>query len=288
MTFNEIALRPPPRSAYPLLIVGERVSRRSAAALRDAGIQFVDALGNAYLTIDDVLVELQGRTEPVGRVQARSPRAAQPRQSVNIFSARRSQVALALLTWPELATGNVRAVATAAGVSLGQAHDALTQLERAGFLVPGSRRLDRTDDLLDYWAAAYPSGLGRRLELARYHGDATTPVKVPRDDQALYLSGESAKGTILVSPATLTAYVDAVDPMLPIVNRWSASPGRVPNVFIRQKFWVSPLPEEEEPAPGGRNAPWPLVYADLIAVGDPRLNEAARDWRTRRARPGEV
>jgi hypothetical protein len=288
MTLSSMAHGASPTSPHPLLIIGDRITRRSAAAFRDAGIQFVDALGNAFITFGNVFVEVQGRTEPMIQISANRQHIGRRQQAANIFSSRRSQVILVLLTWPELSTAKVREIANAAGVSTGQAHDALAQLEQAGFLVPVSRRLDRADELLDYWTAAYPTGLGRRLEIAKYHGDPSRPISGPPATQAIYLSSESAEGTGIARPATLTVYLDALDPRLPIMNRWNSSPDRAPNVFVRRKFWVSPHPDEERSSASGQNAPWPLVYADLVATGDARLGEVARAWRTRRARSDEV
>jgi hypothetical protein len=288
MTLTSIARRVVPPPPHPLLIVGNRATRRSAAAFRDAGIQFVDALGNAFITFDSVLVEVQGRTEPTDEVPEGGRRIAGSRHPTNIFSPRRSQVILALLTWPELSTAKVRKIANVAGVSVGQAHDALTELEQAGFLVPISRRLDRVDELLEYWTAAYPTGLGRRLDIARYHGDPSRPISRPRAEQPIYLSSESAEGTDIARPATLTVYLDFLDPKLPVMNRWSSNPDHAPNVFVRQKFWVAPLPDEEQPSTKARNAPWPLIYADLLAAGDARLAEVARAWRSRCAGSDEV
>jgi hypothetical protein len=288
MTLSSIARGAVATPPYPLLIIGDRITRRSAAALRDAGIQFVDALGNAFITFGSVFVEVQGRTEPMVQVSETRQHITRQQQPANIFSSRRSQVILVLLTWPELSTAKVREIANAAGVSTGQAHDALAQLEQAGFLVPVSRRLDRADELLDYWTAAYPTGLGRRLEIAKYHGDPSRPISRPTADQPIYLSSESAEGTGIARPATLTVYLDALDPKLPVMNRWNSSPNRAPNVFVRRKFWVSPRPDDERPSAHGRNAPWPLVYADLVATGDARLGEVARTWRARCARFNEV
>ncbi|RSM48990.1 hypothetical protein DMB66_45465 [Actinoplanes sp. ATCC 53533] len=284
MTLSSLAHRTS-AAPHPLLVVGDRISRRSAAALRDAGIQFVDALGNAFIAFDGALVEVQGRTEPTNQAPKSSPRITQPHQSTNLFSPGRSQVILALLAWPELARGSVREIATAAGMSVGQAHDALTRLEQAGLLLPTSRRLARADELLDYWTAAYPAGLGRRLRLAQYHGDPSRPVS---NEQPSYLSGESADGVDIARPSTLTLYLDNPDPSLPILNRWSASPDRIPNIFVRHKFWISPRPHEEDPALKTQNAPWPLVYADLAATGDARLGEVARTWRERCARSEQM
>lgn len=151
-----------PASPFPLLVIGDRISQRSADALRDAGIQFLDALGNASITFGSVFVEVQGRA---GSVTQRSdiPPDAGSRQPANIFSSRRAQVILALLTWPELSTAKIRDIAEAAGVSVGQAHETVGQLQQIGFIVPVSRRPDRVDELLDLWTAAYPAGLGRQL-----------------------------------------------------------------------------------------------------------------------------
>jgi hypothetical protein len=269
---------------YPRLIVGDRISRRSAVAYRGAGIQFVDALGNAFITFGSVLVDVQGRTEPIDQSMRGGATARRSHQPTNLFSPGRAQVILALLAWPELAGGRVREVANAAGLSVGQTHDALGRLEQAGFLIPPSKKLTRTGELLDYWTAAYPAGLGRRLEIAQYHGDPSKPV---RSERPCYISGESAEGVDIARPATLTVYLDKTDTQLPILNRWSRSPDRRPNVFVRRKFWISPRPHEEDPATTAQNAPWPLVYADLVAAGDARLGEVARTWRARNARPDQ-
>jgi hypothetical protein len=265
----------PPASHLPLLVIGNRIDRRSATALREAGIQFVDTRGNAFITFGNVLIEVQGRTGPAAAEDAG------PRQQTNLFSSRRSQVILALLAWPELSTAKVRTIADAAGVSIGQAHDAMVRLEQAGFVTPGARTVDRAAELLDYWTAAYPSGLGRRLELARYHGDPLKPVTRPDADQPIFLSSESAEGTEIARPATLTIYLAVLDPSLAVANRWSSSPERTANVFVRRKFWTSPRPDDGSGSAGPRNAPWPLVYADLVATGDARLREVAGAWRAR-------
>jgi len=288
MTLSSLVRAAGTRPPYPLLVVGDQVSRRSAASLRDAGIQFLDTLGNAFIDFDGVLVEVQGRTEPAGRDRDDGHQSARPGRPANMFSSRRAQVIFALLAWPELATGKVREIAHAAGASVGQAHDTLAQLRHSGFLNSASNRLDRTDELLDYWSAAYPTGLGRRIELARYHGDPSRRLSRPDPDQSIYLSGESAAGVDIARPATLTIYLEGLDPRLPIANRWSSSPERTRNVFVRHKFWVSPrLGEGRSPA-SRRNVPWPLVYADLLDAGDARLDEVARDWRAHHARLDEV
>lgn len=291
MTFNTVtrgAHGSVLKTPYPPLILGNHIHRRSASAFRDAGIQFVDVLGNAFITFGNVFVEVQGRTDPTFRPSYNYKHILRRRQPANIFSPRRSQVILALLTWPELSTAKVRQIANTAGVSTGQAHDALTQLQEAGFLVPVSKRLDRVDELLDLWTAAYPTGLGQRLEIAKYHGDPSLPISGMVPEQPFFLSSESATGCGVVRPATLTVYLDHLDLTLPVRNQWNTSPDQFPNIFVRQKFWTSPHADEERASAEGKNAPWPLVYADLMVARDARLSEVARYWRIRFARPDQV
>lgn len=276
MSFTEVSAVP--HEGAPLLVVGDRVSERSANSFREAGIQYVDAAGNAYLEFGDVLIDIRGRR---AAVPARSI-AMTAEKSTNLFSPRRAQVIFALLAWPELESSGVRDIASAAGVSPGLAHDTLELLERGRYLDGGHpRRLRRQGSLFDYWTAAYPSGLGASLALAQFAGgvDDLRPVSA----QPLFLSGESAVPD-LIRPASLTIYVDELDPRLPVANRWRAD--GTPNIFVRKRFWSPPADEHKllsGPLRGPERAPWQLIYADLMAAGESRQAEAAQELRNRLA-----
>lgn len=288
-----------PSTPYPLLVVGPRITGRSAAALREANIQYVDAIGNAYIKFEGVLVEVRGRMpstldsspdrRTATKVHPHYQEITPPPITKNLFSPRRSQVVMALLAWPHLSGAKVRDIATAAGVSIGQAHDALSLLEDAGYLRGTPPRLHRFSDLLDYWANQYPRGLGRKLTLATFYSDSLDDVHPPHPDQAIYFSGESARGVDVLRRTTLTIYVDTFDTRIALVNRWQAGRDRKPNVTVMQKFWTDPensVPvhrrHEKDPIEP-HNAPWPLVYADLLASADPRLAEVAQTWRNDRS-----
>jgi hypothetical protein len=278
MTFSKATRAALHNPSLPLLVASEYISEKSAAPLRNAGIQYIDASGNAYIEFEDVLIDVRGR--PRRMIQSHPQQARRPS---NMFSPRRAQVVFALISWPSLAYANVREVARTGGVSVGQAHDTLDMLDEAGYLPRSSSSLYRRRELLEYWAAAYPTGLSPRLAIASFRGDPEEFSKVNPED-AVFLSGESAVRD-LIRPTTLTLYVKSLDPKLPILNRWRSD--LQPNVFIRKKFWLSP--EMNDGAPSGiRRAPWPLVYADLIASGDARQREVAREWRDRHVGPDEM
>lgn len=131
------------------------------------------------------------------------------------------------------------------------------------------RRLVRTDELLDLWAAAYPGGLGRANKLLVASGDIHT-WSAP-DGLAVAVSGEQALPDEIRNPESLMLYVDTPAPGLPadllIHNRWHRDPHG--SIVIRKLFWRN-LPDEQ---PG--LAPTALIYADLLASREPRQVEVA-------------
>jgi hypothetical protein len=251
-------------------VLGERISERSANNLRAAGVQYLDAAGNAHVAFGSVLIDIRGR-----RPRIPSFKVDRSGRSVNLFSARKAQVIFAVLTWPDLSNVSVREVAAVAGVSPGLAHETLGLLMKNGYLSSGpNRELRDRDALLDHWAASYPSGLAPTLRLAEFAGEIES-IRPATPDQQVFISGEAAV-THLVRPTSLTIYVEELDPMLPIINRWR-SDGR-PNIMVRRKFWQDPqLPNGQQVGPS--NVPWTLSYADLLAAGEPRQRAVARELR---------
>ena len=144
---------------------------------------------------------------------------------------------------------------------------------------------------LDLWAAAFPTGLAQKLTLAAYNGSVDSLEKVNADDPLfvasdVLLSGEAAAGEML-RPASLTLYVEQLDPQLPIRSRWRAD--GPPNITVRRKFWATPKGAThgyDGPLGRLRHAPWPLVYADLLASDDPRVRGVAKEWKEQFARLG--
>ncbi len=250
----------------PTLVFATHIRPKTADAYRRTNIQYVDAAGNAWIHFGDVLIDVKGRSQPHSR---------NTRVSGSLFTARRSQVIFALLTWPQLWEAPQRELARAAGVSLGQANNALALLNEAGF---GPEHENRGQPgLLDPWTLAFPSGLAQRLTLARFRGeiDDLKPV----GDETLYLSGEVAAAELL-RPSTMTLYVHDLNPRLAVANRWRAD-GK-PNITVRLAFWREPTNDDHR-ARGKAVAPWPLVYADLRSSDDPRVRNVASEWREQHA-----
>lgn len=256
-------------TGLPIFAAASSISPRTADSFRRAGVQYTDTAGNAWVRFDDVLVDVRGRRAPKDRESQRWATTG------NLFSTARAQVAFALLAWPTLWNAPQRELAHAAGVSLGQANNALALLRESGF---GPGHGGRSAELLNSWTVAFPRGLAQKLLIAGFQGSADSVRKV-HDQDELFVSGDLAARE-LVRPASITIYVEQFDPMLPIVNRWRSDGS--PNIVLRRKFWTTPPhagQDDDSPPAGLRNAPWPLVYADLFSSDDPRVRSAAEEWK---------
>ncbi|MFZ2502610.1 MAG: type IV toxin-antitoxin system AbiEi family antitoxin [Nocardioides sp.] len=264
----------------PLLVGASAVSPRSADGFRRAGIQFIDAAGNASIRFGDVLIDVRGRRAGI------DPSLLEREKGGNLFSRARSQVAFVLLQWPRLWRRSQRELAEAAGVSVGHANDAVRMFRQSGF-GPGGHRSDA--ELVDLWVAAFPKGLATKLTLATYRGSVEEFRKViaeaPVFPAGAAISGELAADDRL-RPAALTIYVPELDPTMPVKNRWRLEEGG--NITVRHKFWTTPSSESHDTAGlqvGKQLAPALLVYADLMASDDPRVRSVAPEWRRDVARP---
>lgn len=255
--------------AQPLLVLGDQVSERSAEAFRLAQIDYLDAAGNAHIQFGDVYVDIRGRKRAIP--------APEVFDTPNLFSARRMQVIFVLLVWPETARYSVREVARAAGTSVGLTQSTIRGLASAGYLV--GENLHRRDDLVNIWAAAYSGSLLPKLRLGSFFGEFTQGIQVRDGFPPLLVSGEGAVPGEL-TPETLTLYTEELDPRLPILNRWRTD--REPNIEIRRRFWREPdlqiAPHDDYRR---ASAPQLLVYADLLASGDPRQMNVAAGMRER-------
>jgi hypothetical protein len=260
----------------PLLVVGPRLHPSSAETLRASGLWYIDGAGNAYLRHQGgLLIDVRGR---------RSAASAQPGNLSdglhgdgprNPFTPKRAQVVCVLLDTPQLVDAPLREVAECAGVSVGMAKETMDTLRTTGFLehLGSRRRLVRTDELLDLWAAAYPGGLGRANKLLIAGGDIHA-WSIP-DGLAVAVSGEQAVPDDIRNPESLVLYVDTPEPGLPadllIHNRWHRDPHG--GIVIRKLFWRN-LPDQRP-----RLAPAVLIYTDLLASREPRQLEVAHHMR---------
>ncbi|WP_167756428.1 MULTISPECIES: type IV toxin-antitoxin system AbiEi family antitoxin [unclassified Amycolatopsis] len=259
-------------SALPPLLFTAHLGDPVAERLRARGIDYVDTAGNAHLAWDDVLIDVRGRRKPAASAGRASMRGA------GAFGRAGLQVLFVLLSWPEVTGFSYRLLAALSGVSLGTVKTVIDELTNAGYLYQagGERRLARGAELLDRWSEAYTITLEPALALGEFEA---ADLSWWRNSQEALFSlqaqvGGEAGASLLdphLRPASLTLYVESL-PVRLIGQHRMARAEKDGNVHIRTRFWKEPAPQ---PWSESWIVPSPLIYADMLASGDPRQREHA-------------
>ncbi len=249
----------------PGLLVADYVAPPAAEWLRARRQAFADAVGNAFLEGNGLLVDVAGR-KPI-KVE----------RAGKAFTPGGLKVLFALICDPTLGDAPHRTIAKAAGVALGTVPAVLGDLQRTGrLLVAGKRRrLHATKRLLDEWAHGYAQQLQPRTLLAAYRAPGMdTWATWPLDAGARW-GGEPAANLLVgkLKPGMLTLYADRLPPRLMVAQRLAMAAAREtgPLLEVRRPFWGDGLRNETDP----RTVPPALVYADLLATGEARCLETA-------------
>jgi hypothetical protein len=256
-----------------LTLVTTHLSPNMIRACRELRVDALDLAGNASLIEGNSVVLVSGR-----------PRVAESRvrRSKN-WTRSTLRVTLALLVNPSLLERGYREIAQSAGVSHGTVQNAVRALvaHRDLFERPDGRGLQFADRerLIDEWVTLYPRQLRESLLLGRYRADSNDWWRdVPGLAGQCQFGGEPA-GAILtdyLKPANVTAYCADAVPREWIMKA-RLRPDAAGNVeFLRAPMKLAPV----DGLPPNVVAPL-LVYADLIASGDPRNIETARMLRER-------
>ena len=245
------------------LLVADYVTPPMAETLKERGVAFLDAAGNGYINQPPLFVWVKGERLPEEPVaNTRMGRA---------FQASGLKVLFALLCHPEWAERPYREIGHLAGVAHGTVGWVMAELPKLGFIgmIAGRRRLLQHELLLKQWVEAYARTLRPKLVLGRYRAMMNRWwTEFEPQEYGLVIGGEPAaeRLTQYLKPETVTVYGARPDPRFLLDFRMRAD-AEGP-VEVLKRFWNF---EGEDAAV----APLPLVYADLLAIGDARCLETA-------------
>ena len=249
------------------LLVAHYINPLMAERLRGMDIWFIDTAGNAYIKALPVYVYIKGN----------KPSETQKAQPTNrAFTPIGLKIVYALLCQPKLVNAPYREMAQTTAAALGTVALVFRDLTKLGFIVDmGSRgrRLKNRKTLFERWLIAYPEQLRPKLETGRYR--ATDPnwwQTVDLQNTQAYWGSEVAadKLTHYLKHQMITLYVmEERATQFKITNRLRKDPDG--DIEILKTFWdvQSELNQADIVNPI-------LVYADLIASGDPRNIETAQ------------
>lgn len=247
-------------------LVSAYINPSQAEKLRELGIEFFDAAGNASFQQKGLHVFITGRKPQTTKTLGRPARAFNPTGSRLVFAS---------LCQPGLENQSYREMAKEAGISLGAVNWIINDLKSLGHLVDfGSRgrRLVKRKELLKRWTSAYPEQLRPKLILGRFKSgharDWWQKVDLPSD---AFWGGEVAAKllTKYLRPETVTIYAESILPRLQARHRLHRDPNG--DVELLQRFWNF----ENWDAKNLQTAPPLLVYADLVSTADDRNLETA-------------
>ena len=259
------------------LLIADYVNPNMAEKLREAGIQYIDAAGNAYLNQPPVYIHIRGN-KPEARAGTRT-------KTGKAFQPAGMKIVYAFLQDRELINAPYREIAEQAQVALGTVGWVIRDLVEQGILVENidgtGRQIADYDQLLDKWVEGYPHKLRDKHRLGTFTTDNPNWWRdiQPDEFQAAW-GGEIAAGEY-------TGYLNAKDALVYIskarmtdflkhARLKKAAPDEKTDLKIDliEPFWK----EGSEVVRRGLAHPL-IVYADLVATGDPRNLDTAKRLR---------
>lgn len=255
----------PSQQDHRQLLIAPHVSAALADECRQAGVNFLDAAGNAHIDVPGLYLYITGR-KPIKASASVADQSALRRAST-------MRVIFALLTIDGLVLRPVREIAQSAGVALGSTSEALAELEGLGFVAGRARKrsLANRPLLVTEWARQYPISLRDKLQPARYASPGADWWRTVQMDPAQSVWGAEVAAALLTEhlvPEQCCIYAWADRRALMLKHRLRPDPEGP--IEILDAFWPRPSAQQLPIAPAL------LVYADLMASNDGRNMEVAK------------
>lgn len=237
-----------------------------AKRMRELGLQFIDAAGNAFIHDPPLMIFLQGN-------RAKEP--VRERDGEGVLATGGIRILFALLCQPKLLNVTYREIGGAAGAALGTVAGFMKDLTRDGYLLDlGTRgkRLVNTKELVDRWTRAYAQRFRGQQLIGRFAGEHADIWKhLPLVGRGALWGGEVAahKLTQHLKPVITTIYAHKpIDALIVDLRLHKDDSGAIE---LRDRFWRFKVTD-----PVAETVPPLLVYADLLATANARNIEAAQ------------
>jgi hypothetical protein len=259
-----------------LLLLNDYVPPPMAQRLAQAGIDFVDTVGNVHLHRPKQLFVF---------VQGKRPQTPTDRKPTRLFQPSGLQILFVVLSEPSNADLPYRDLAALSGVSLGTVSQVIQEMRHKGYLAqigPKEWTLVRQQELIEQWVTGYAERLRAKLVIDRFRAPgrelelavAKLAESSARDERLWALTGGWAADA-------LTHHYRG-DQLVAFIENWS-------HRFLQELDW---LPSQDGPitllrlfspavpsSEGHRNshpvAHPLLVYAELLFGGTERELETA-------------
>lgn len=248
------------------LLLAEHIPDALKQTLRQKHQNYLDGAGNCYIHVAGMLLIVQGRKLTQTPAMAKQP-----------FGKSGLRVLFALLVQPDAINLNIRDLALQTGVSVGTAQQTIDYLKKSGYVAAidnKRKKLTNIGKLREQWVNRYATALKPSLTLGRFRLPKSLS---PADWRQLtllpgtYWSGEPAADALTgnLRPATLTLYTD--QDRTGLLKTYKLLPDPNGPVEVNEVFWKEISIGNDVPT-----VPPLLLYADLLAIDDPRTTDTAR------------
>lgn len=248
------------------IVATRHVPPKLVGALRDLHIQFIDTAGNAFIEAPPLFIQIEGNKRPATAFQGTEE---------EMLGRAGLRLVFALLCKRDLWNATYRDIAKAARVALGTAAAVIGDLTTQGYLIEHGgqqRRLVRKKELLRKWMTAYADKLRPKSVIGRYKATRQNLWQEENIDRFnAQWGGEVAahRLTHYNKPELTTIYVKK--PLNNLVLDLKLRQDKNGDIELRERFW-----DFETTDPDKTVVPPFLVYADLLATGDPRNIDTAK------------
>ena len=252
------------------ILVADYINPAMGETLQQAGVQYIDSVGNAFINQPPVFVCIKGN-KPEKVNSSHKPGKA--------FQSAGLKIIHAFINDTGLLNSPYRTIADKAGTALATVGDVIRGLEQAGYLRTGATKQQRMiinrDQLQQQWAEVYPYRLREKHLIDTFTTDnylwwqSISPEKFG----GLW-GGEvaAAEYTHYLNPKNAIVYIprNNMAGLMKAARLRKVKPGEYPDFEIKlvEPFW----PETA----GYHHLASPLVtYADLLETGESRNIEIA-------------
>ncbi len=264
------------------LLIADYINPNMGVRLKEAGIQFLDTAGNAYINQGPIYIHIRGNKPQqtvVAKERVKTGRAFQPTGMKVIF---------AFLRDGELINAPYREIAHQAGVALGTVGWVIRDLIAQDILLEGvyknQRKLNDFDLLVDKWAEAYPYRLKEKYRIGIFTTDHPDWWKVTDAENFGALWGgeiAAAKYMNYLNPKHGVVYIHKANmaDFLQTARLRKAEPHERQNIQIDliEPFWKESKNMGNTEQAGLAH---PIItYADLLETGDARNLDTANRLR---------
>lgn len=249
-----------------------------AIGLQKRSIAFADLAGNVHLPFERSLIYVIGQPD---RNSGMPAALLLPGLSGTL----NARLVFGLLARPDFLALTQRELAQKIGIALGGVSRGLKQLTARAYLSApqaGNKQiLLRKDQLLDIWRSEYEHRLAPKLRRRRMSGDIDALRTLDVISFGMQWGGEVAAERIsgYLRPVRYQLYADAkrTNAFAQLAAAAKLRKDDDGNIELIDRFW------DFDPVDGDRTdtVPLPLIYADLMASGDPRCQETAAMIRER-------